>query len=121
RLDGFRAERELGLPAGFFATRPGCSFARASAGCTGIWSSPAVDGARELVFFGTSACTEALNATAYEEAIVALRFDGTPLWHWKPPPEDPDDLDFGASANLFTIRVNGVAHYVLGVRGKDVT
>jgi polyvinyl alcohol dehydrogenase (cytochrome) len=121
RFDGYHAEEDLGLPTDFLATRPGCAFDRSSSGCTGIWSSPAVDAGRGLVFFGTSACTDELNATAYEEALVALHLDGTPAWHWKPRPEDPNDLDFGATPNLFTITVAGGAHDVVGIGGKDGT
>jgi polyvinyl alcohol dehydrogenase (cytochrome) len=121
RFDGYHSESELGLVPGFLATRPGCGFDRSSTGCTGIWASAAVDAQRQVLFFGTSACTEGLNATAYEEAIVALHFDGTPAWHWKPRPEDANDLDFGATPNLFTITVNDVPHDVLGAGGKDGT
>jgi polyvinyl alcohol dehydrogenase (cytochrome) len=74
-----------------------------------------------LLFFGSSACSGSANALPYEEAIIALRFDGRPAWHWKPRPVDPDDLDFGAAPNLFSIRLGRHRRDVLGLGGKDGT
>jgi len=121
RFDGYHSESDLGLPAGFFATRPGCAFDRTASGCGGVWSSASVDLVRGLLFFGTSACEQGPNAAPYEEAIVALRLDGTPAWRWKPRPSDPADLDFGAAPNLFTITAGGTPHDVVGEGGKDGT
>jgi polyvinyl alcohol dehydrogenase (cytochrome) len=121
RFDGYHSEDDLGLPAGFLPARPGCGFDRAGDGCGGVWSSASVDAGRRLVFFGSSACGESGNTLPYEEAIVALRFDGTPAWHWKPRAVDPNDLDFGAAPNLFSIRVGHRHRDVLGIGGKDGT
>lgn len=121
RFDGYHSEADLGLPPGFLASRPGCSFDRRGDGCGGVWSTASVDARRRLIFFGSSACGGSENALPYEEAIIALRFDGTPAWHWKPRPVDPDDLDFGAAPNLFSIRVGHRRRDVLGLGGKDGT
>lgn len=121
RFDGYHTESELGLPPGFLATRPGCAFDRTGAGCTGVWSSASVDAGRGLLFFGSSACGEDVNALPYEEAIVALHLDGTPAWRWKPRPTDTNDLDFGAVPNLFSISLGGVRHDVVGEGCKDGT
>jgi polyvinyl alcohol dehydrogenase (cytochrome) len=121
RFDGYHSESDLGLPPGFLASRPGCGFDRRGDGCGGVWSTASVDARRRMLFFGSSACGESENALPYEEAIVALRFDGTPAWHWKPRPVDPNDLDFGAAPNLFSIRVGGRRRDVLGIGGKDGT
>jgi outer membrane protein assembly factor BamB len=121
RFDGYHTEGDLGLPLGFLATRPGCSFDRSGEGCTGVWSSAAVDEDRGLLFFATSACTESGNARPFEEAIVALHLDGTPAWRWKPRPVDAQDLDFGAVPNLFSISVGGGSRDVVGEGGKDGT
>ena len=40
----------------------------------------------------------------YDEALVALDFDGNPAWRWRPREVDNDDLAFGATPNLFAIR-----------------
>ena len=89
----YKTACDLGLPPGFLATRPGCAFDRTADGCGGVWSSASVDIGRGLLFFGTSACTQAANAASYEEAIVALRLDGTPAWRWKPRPTDTQAHD----------------------------
>jgi polyvinyl alcohol dehydrogenase (cytochrome) len=121
RFDGYHSESDLGLPPGFLATRSGCGFDRTADGCGGVWSSAAVDAGRGLFFFGASACGGSTNALPYEEAIVAMRLDGTPAWRWKPRSTDTKDLDFGAAPNLFTITVNGQPHDVVGEGAKDGT
>jgi polyvinyl alcohol dehydrogenase (cytochrome) len=121
RFDGYHSESDLGLPTGFLASRPGCGFDRRGDGCGGVWSSASVDARRGLLFFASSACGESENALPYEEAIIALHFDGSPAWHWKPRPVDPNDLDFGATPNLFSIRIGGHRRDVVGVGGKDGT
>ena len=121
RFDGYHSESDLGLPTGFLASRPGCGFDRRGDGCGGVWSSASVDARRGLLFFASSACGESENALPYEEAIISLHFDGSPAWHWKPRPVDPDDLDFGATPNLFSIRVGHHRRDVVGVGGKDGT
>jgi outer membrane protein assembly factor BamB len=121
-FDGYHSEAELGLPQGFLASRPGCSFDRSSRdGGGAAWSSASIDAGRKLLFFTTGASGEIPNTAPYEEAIVALHFDGTPAWHWRPRPIDPNDLDFGAVPNLFTIKVGRRRRDVVGVGGKDGT
>src|SRR5262249_50256828 len=88
RFAAYHSETDIGLPAGFLASRPGCGFDRSSRGCSGVWSSAAVDAKRGLAFFATSACFDNANALPYEEAIVSLHLDGTPAWHWKPRATD---------------------------------
>jgi len=121
RFDGYHSEAELGLPAGFLASRPGCGFDRTPRGCGSVWSSASTDERRGLLFFATGFCGEDANVRPYEEAIIALHLDGTPAWHWRPRQMDVDDLDFGAVPNLFTITVNGRRRDVVGEGGKDGT
>jgi outer membrane protein assembly factor BamB len=129
RFDGTHSEAELGLPPGFFATRPGCDFARANTGCANVWSSAAVDEVRGLLYFASSNCDTATAPGSplppppmplFDEAIVALHFDGTPAWTWRPREVDNDDLAFGAAPNLFAIDLgDGQLVDVLGVGNKD--
>lgn len=128
RFDGYHSEAELGLPAGFLSTRAGCDFDRTPTGCGNVWSSPAVDAGRGLLYFASSNCdTDGDPGTnrppppmpAYDEAIVALALDGTPAWRWRPREVDNDDLAFGAAPNLFTIQFGGAPREVLGVGNKD--
>ncbi len=131
RYDGYHSETELGLPAGFFTTRSGCDHPRSRNGCGNVWSSPALDAERRLLYFGTSNCdTDDDPATRqpappmppYDEALVALRLDGTPAWRWRPSEVDPDDLAFGAAPNLFRSTSAAVGSSdVVGIGNKDGT
>lgn len=130
KFDGYHTEAELELPAGFLASRAGCDFDRTTTGCGNVWSSPAVDEERGLLYFASSNCdTDNNPATpappppmpAYDEAVVALDFNGDPAWRWRPREVDNDDLAFGAAPNLFSIDFGGASRDVLGVGNKDGT
>jgi polyvinyl alcohol dehydrogenase (cytochrome) len=130
RFDGYHTEEELGLPPGFFTSRPGCDFDRTPTGCGNVWSSAAIDEKRQLVFFASSNCdTDDDPATLrppppmppYDKAIVALHFDGTPAWRWRPREVDNENLAFGAVPNLFEIKLGGRRRDVVGVGNKDGT
>jgi outer membrane protein assembly factor BamB len=129
--DPYHSEEELGLPAGFLTTRPGCDHPRTPNGCGNVWSSPAVDLARSALFAVSSNCDmpidpesgEPLTMPPFDEAIFSLGFDGTPRWVWRPRRADNDDLAFGAVPNLFQIEVELAGQPtlvdVVGVGGKD--
>ncbi len=137
-FDGYHTEKELNLPTGFFASRPGCDFARTPTGCGNVWSSPAVDFKRKRIFLASSNCDvdedpktlkPSPPPSPFNEAIFALDFDGTPVWRWRPR-ETCDgggfecfnaNLAFGAVPNLFRINVNGKFRDVVGVGNKDGT
>ena len=129
-FDGYHSEEELGLPPGFFASRPGCDFDRTPTGCGNVWSSAAIDHKRHLLFFASSNCdTDDDPLTLkppppmppYDEAIVALDLDGTPIWRWRPREVDNEDLAFGATPNLFKIKLGNRIRDVVGVGNKDGT
>lgn len=89
-------------------------------GCGGVWSSPAVDQQRGLVYFGTANCNNVEEARdageGWAETMWAIRADtGEPVWSYRPAAdvtqfptveeqnaEAHADDDFGASPNLFT-------------------
>jgi outer membrane protein assembly factor BamB len=128
RYDGYHTESELGLPPGFFVTRPGCDIPRVPTGCGLVWSSAAFDAARGLLYIDSGNCdTDTNPATSrppppmppFAEAIFAISLDGVPAWQWQPTPVDNADLDFGAVPNLFTIDVDGTPRDVVGVGRKD--
>jgi outer membrane protein assembly factor BamB len=128
--DPYHSEAELGLPAGFLSSRPGCDHPRTPNGCGNVWSSPAVDVGRGLVFFASSNCDTDLDPASnrppppmppYDEALVALHLDGTPAWRWRPREVDNQDLAFGAPPNLFSIGAAGQWFEVVGVGNKDGT
>ena len=130
RYDGYHTESDLGLPPGFLSTRAGCDHPRTANGCSLVWSSPAYDAARGLLFTVSGNCDTDLDPATpappppmppFDEAIFALRLDGTPAWRWRPREVDALDFDFGAVPNLFTIDVDGAPRDVVGVGGKDGT
>jgi outer membrane protein assembly factor BamB len=130
RFDAFHTEAELGLPEGFFASRPGCDFDRYQYACGNVWSSPAVDLRRGLLYTASSNCdTDDDPETAplpppmkpYDEAIFALTLNGDPAWVWRPREVDNDDLSFGAVPNLFEAEIGGAVREVVGIGGKDGT
>jgi outer membrane protein assembly factor BamB len=127
RFDGYHSEAELGLPAGFLAL-PGCDFDRTTTGCGNVWSSPALDAERGLLFFGSSNCETDDDAGTplpgptlppYDAGLTALRLDGTPAWRWRPREVDLDDRAFGATPNLFAIQRGRKKVDVVGIGGKD--
>jgi polyvinyl alcohol dehydrogenase (cytochrome) len=110
-------------------------------GCGNVWSSPALDTARQAIYFGTADCPD--NGTVkcpsdgsdrycppgqnydyadrwqpYAESITAISAtDGQPLWSYQGhPPLNNNDDDYGPSAQLFTLP-DGEA--VVGEAGKD--
>jgi polyvinyl alcohol dehydrogenase (cytochrome) len=130
RFDGFHTATELGLEEDFFATRPGCDFDRTWTACGNIWSSFAVDRSRRLIYTATSNCdtdndpetVEPLPPMPpYDEAILALTFDGEPAWAWRPREVDNGDLAWGAVPNLFEVEIGGAKRDVIGAGNKDGT
>lgn len=73
-------------------------------GCADVWSSPSVDVARALVFFGTGNCnTSPEGWTRFTDALVAISLDdGSLAWRFQPHEPNNDDLDFAGAPNLFT-------------------
>ena len=130
-FDGYHTAAQLGLPADFFATRPGCDFPRVPNTCGNVWSSATIDAKRKLPFTASSNCDTDLDPDSdlptpimppYDEAIFALHTDtGEPAWRWRPREVDPADLSFGAVPNLFTIEFGGATREVVGVGNKDGT
>lgn len=139
RYDGYHSLAELGLDnvdPDWFNTRKGCDHPRNRNGCGNVWSSAAVDTARNTLYFASSNCdSEAVDISyrpgpimpPHDEAITALNLDGSVAWHWRPREIDNDDLSFGGVPNLFqieTIRVPGgdpITVDVVGVGNKDGT
>lgn len=67
-------------------------------GCNDVWSSPAVDPAAGLVFFGTGNCPDGHGTI---EAVSLT--GGTPVWHFDEPATNRGtDDDFGSSPILAT-------------------
>jgi outer membrane protein assembly factor BamB len=90
---------------------------RAATGCGGVWSSPAVDVERGLVFSGSANCvTSPAGWNDYSEAIFALDLQtGKPKWSFQPRGPSNNDFDFAGAPNLFA--AHGRA--LVGLGGKD--
>ncbi len=123
RFDGYHTAAELGLPDTFFASNPGCNFDRQGDQCGNIWSSFSVDPARKVIYTVTANCPTVTTPPMpqYDEALIALSYDGAPLWSWRPRDIDTADLDLAGVPNLFSATINGGTRDVIGVGGKDGT
>jgi outer membrane protein assembly factor BamB len=102
-----------GTPAWTFDSDQG----KPASGCGGVWSSPAVDLDRQLVFGGTANCPSSPGGwNRYSEAIFAVDLGtGAPKWSFQPRGPSNNDFDFAGAPNLFD--ANGVA--LVGLGGKD--
>jgi outer membrane protein assembly factor BamB len=130
RFDGYHTAEELGLPADFFATRPGCDFDRFGTQCGNVWSSASIDPERGLLYIASSNCDTDDDPESrpppppmppYDRALFALTLDGDPAWVWRPSEVDCEDLSFGAAPNLFEAEIEGVVREVVGIGNKDGT
>jgi polyvinyl alcohol dehydrogenase (cytochrome) len=98
-------------------------------GCGGVWSSPTIDEARNLVDIGVADCQNQ-GLPPYNERVLAIHAStGALAWVFTPPRlqgvaagQDPTcDYDFGATVNLGSPDpVTGAATF-LGIGGKDGT
>lgn len=74
----------------------------------GVWSSPAVDATRHVVYVGTG---------DPDDGVLALNIqDGSTRWHWRSTTHDVSDTDVGSGPMLYTDR-QGREHVTVG--GKD--
>lgn len=87
-------------------------------GCSSVWSSPTVDAADGLVMLATGNCPhDHTEWTPHIEAVTALDIEsGAPVWSFQPHDVNRDDLDFGATGNLF---VDETGRRVFGIGNKD--
>ncbi len=123
RFDGYHTAAQLGLPDTFFASNPGCDFDRQGDQCGNIWSSFSVDPARKVIYTVTANCPTVTTPPMpqYDEALIALTYDGAPRWSWRPREIDTADLDLAGVPNLFATVLGGASRDVIGVGGKDGT
>jgi polyvinyl alcohol dehydrogenase (cytochrome) len=130
RFDGFHTAEQLGLPSDFLSTRAGCNFDRTETACGNVWSPVSVDTKRQVIYFTTGNCDTDNDPQTpkpsppmplYDDAIVALHYDGSPAWTWRPREVDNNDFDFGAGPNLLTATIGGQERDAVGVGGKDGT
>jgi polyvinyl alcohol dehydrogenase (cytochrome) len=92
-------------------------------GCDGasVWGSPTVDTATGDIYFATG---NAASCSKPEPLAVALIRTGSNLalsQKWQIPASQlPDaDSDFGSTPTLFTAKIKGVVHQMVGIQNKD--
>lgn len=88
-------------------------------GCGGVWGTPAIDVASDLVVLGTASCnTGGDPADVAGEKVFGIHLStGAPRWRFDPPRpwgSDTDD-DFGSSPQLFVVD----GELVAGAGSKD--
>lgn len=85
--------------------------------CGGVWTSPAADSSRGLLFASSANCPQD-PIPPYDEAAFALNLTtGQPVWHYQPRQIDSLDMDFGATPNVLTLG----SEHVVGFASKDGT
>ena len=128
RFDGYHSELELGLPAGFLASRPAATSTARTTGCA---QRLVVARARRRAGSAVLRLEQLRHGRLPPSPVPRCRpttrrsprcsLDGTPAWRWRPREVDNDDLAFGATPNLFTIKLEGQNVDVVGIGGKDGT
>ena len=99
-----------------FNTSPG------SAGGAGVWGSVVYDPQLNSIYFGTSNSYGGSTNALYSYSILSLNAKtGLLNWYYQTYTSlgTGGDLDFGSTANLFSISVNGVIHSAVGLGSKD--
>ena len=87
----------------------------------GVWNAPAVDVATNTIFFSTGTRTTCGQYESLAYAVVQLRSSDLTLVHsWQVPlAQQKFDSDFGDSPTLFTTRVGGTFHPMVGILNKN--
>ena len=85
--------------------------------CGGVWTSPAIDAAKGLLYASTANCAT-VPLPPYMEGVFALHIsDGSPAWGYQPRTIDSLDMDYGATPNVFKLGTQDV----VGAASKDGT
>ena len=87
-------------------------------GCGGVWSSPAIDTKRGLVYAGSADCPVAPKGwTSSVEAVTAIAArTGARRWSFQPHKPNRYDWDFGSTPNLF---IDPAGRDTVGIGSKD--
>jgi polyvinyl alcohol dehydrogenase (cytochrome) len=93
-----------------------------TAGGAGVWGSPVVDPTLNSIYFGTGNSFSNIGNSAYAYSIVSLNaMTGTLNWVNKLYNKllAGRDNDYGSSANLFSLSLNGKTYQALGLGNKN--
>jgi outer membrane protein assembly factor BamB len=117
-----------GAPTNSFGPTDAGAASAGEGACGGIWASESADLTLKdatgtptpLLFTGSADCPNNEGASPYYEAVFALNLaTGTPRWSWQPRPLDTQDMDFGATPNVYTINTPTGPEDVVGEGSKD--
>jgi len=87
----------------------------------GVWDAPAVDVATNTIFVSTGTRTLCGKYESLAYAVLQLRASDLALVHsWQVPlAQQAYDSDFGDSPTLFTAKIGGALHPMLGILNKN--
>jgi polyvinyl alcohol dehydrogenase (cytochrome) len=91
-------------------------------GGAGVWGSVAVDPVLNAIYFGTGNAFAQTTSNRFAYSILSLNAASGQLnWSYQVYANHKrgGDKDFGSSANLFSVTINGVPHQAVGLGGKD--
>ena len=92
-------------------------------GGAGVWSSVVVDNGLNSIYFGTgNAYNVSVNGSLYSDSVVSLNASTGKLnWFYQAHRSGTPlaDLDFGSTANLFSVEINGSVYKAIGIGSKD--
>lgn len=87
----------------------------------GVWDAPSVDAATDTIFVSTGTRTLCRQYESLAYAVLQLRAsDLTLVRSWQVPlAQQAKDSDFGDSPTLFTTKIGGALHPMLGILNKN--
>ncbi|MGN6677297.1 MAG: outer membrane protein assembly factor BamB family protein [Streptosporangiaceae bacterium] len=95
----------------------------APSSCLGasVWSSPAVDTATGDIYFATGNAGKCSSTEPLAMAVVETDKALNVLSSWQLPADQQPtkDSDFGATPTLFTAKISGVVHKMVGLQNKN--
>src|SRR5215475_4095399 len=95
----------------------------APASCLGasVWGSPTVNTATGDIYFGTGNAGSCSSTESLATAVVQTDRSLNVLSSWQLPANQRPtrDSDFGSTPTLFTARIGGVVHQMLGLQNKN--
>jgi polyvinyl alcohol dehydrogenase (cytochrome) len=94
----------------------------APSGCEGanVWGSPTVDTATGDIYFATGDARSCGSPEPLAVSLVETDSSLNLLSSWQvPPSQQASDSDFGSTPTLFTARISGVVHQMVGLQNKN--
>jgi polyvinyl alcohol dehydrogenase (cytochrome) len=95
-----------------------------SAGGAAVWGTAVIDPSLDSIYFGTGnpfgIGNGSVSSTLYSYSIMSLNATTGHLnWYRQIPLGSEDDLDFGSTANLFSVTINSTTYNAVGLGNKN--